>query len=404
MLLAILAVVLFCVEVTFIPLTIVTVGVVILQLVVPTVAGFANLHRRMAEQILGEPVPAPYRLVEGRGWLANLRAWMRDPARWRDVLWLLVAITLGWAMSITAVTLFLYIFWCLVYPFLWWVTPGTFEEVYGIIHINTLTESFIMYVFAAVSLLLWWFLTPALVRAKAHIDRALLSNRTAVLEQRVQSLAESRADTVDSSAAELRRIERDLHDGAQARLVALGMNLGMADELLTTDPEAAQQVLNEARETTSAALHELRSVVHSIHPPVLADRGLVGAVQALALDMAVPVLVTINLPGRPPTPVESAAYFAVAECLANVGKHSGAERAWVELGHTHGVLTIEVGDDGTGGADVEAGSGLRGVARRLDAFDGTMRVSSPVGGPTIVTMEVPCELSSERTTRSSGTA
>jgi signal transduction histidine kinase len=136
---------------------------------------------------------------------------------------------------------------------------------------------------------------------------------------------------------------------------------------------------------------------------VLADRGLAGAVQALALDMPIAVLVTTTLTGRPPAPVESAAYFAVAECLANVVRHSGARRAWVGLSHAAGVLRVEVGDDGAGGASLDAGTGLAGVARRLAAFDGTLTVSSPAGGPTVVSMEVPCALSSPRTSPSSGT-
>jgi signal transduction histidine kinase len=181
------------------------------------------------------------------------------------------------------------------------------------------------------------------------------------------------------------------------------MSLGMADDLLARDPEAARQLLEEARSTTTAALGDLRSVVRGIHPPVLADRGLAGALHALALDMPIPVLVTVDLPGRPPAPVESAAYFAAAECLANIGKHADAARAWIDVSHADGVLRLVVGDDGRGGADVEAGTGMRGVMRRLSTFDGTMTVSSPAGGPTVVTMEVPCALSSAKTTPSSGT-
>jgi signal transduction histidine kinase len=167
-------------------------------------------------------------------------------------------------------------------------------------------------------------------------------------------------------------------------------------------------LLAEARQTSSAALGDLRDVVHGIHPPVLADRGLVSALQALALDLALPVEVTGDMGStagdRLPAPVESAAYFAVAECLANVAKHSGAAHAWVELGLADGMLTVVVGDDGRGGADPGAGTGMRGVARRVAAFDGTMRVSSPAGGPTLVTLEVPCDSSSPRTWPSSGTA
>lgn len=335
--------------------------------------------------------------------LARLTTWAKDPARWRDLGWLLVAITLGWAMAIAAVVFFFYTLWCLVYPLLWWLVPGVFDEVYGLLRIDTWQESFVMYVPAAVSFLLWWFATPALVRARARVDRALLTDRAAQLRQRVQTLTETRADTVDASAAELRRIERDLHDGAQARLVSLGMSLGLADEILADDPEAAKRLLAEARETTTAALGDLRSVVRGIHPPVLADRGLGGAVEALALDMPLRVTVTLSLPQRLPAPVESAAYFAVAECLANIGKHSGAGRAWVRAGHADGVLSVEVGDNGVGGADLARGTGLRGIDRRLAAFDGTLSVSSPRGGPTVVSMEVPCAFSSPKTSPSSGT-
>jgi signal transduction histidine kinase len=217
-------------------------------------------------------------------------------------------------------------------------------------------------------------------------------------------LTESRAESIDHSATELRRIERDLHDGAQARLVAASMSLGLAEDLFATDPELAQRLVAEARSTTGAALGDLRSVVRGIHPPVLADRGLSGAVEALALDMAIPVTVEHDLDGRPPAPVESAVYFAIAECLANTGKHAHAAHGWVDLRHRDGVLTAVVGDDGRGGAEPDQGTGMRGVMRRLSAFDGTMRVSSPDRGPTVVTLEVPCALSSPKTTPSSGTA
>jgi signal transduction histidine kinase len=173
----------------------------------------------------------------------------------------------------------------------------------------------------------------------------------------------------------------------------------MAEAQFDSDPEAARRTVNDAREATSAAIADLRSVVRGIHPPVLADRGLDGAVRALALDMAVPVSVSGGLSGRPPLPIESAVYFAVAECLANAAKHAGHEQAWVELGHRDGVLRVVVGDDGHGGADPDSGTGMRGVMRRLAAFDGTMAVSSPVGGPTVVTLEVPCVLSDSSSPR-----
>jgi signal transduction histidine kinase len=174
--------------------------------------------------------------------------------------------------------------------------------------------------------------------------------------------------------------------------------------MLESDPEKARQLVSEARATTTAAIGDLRSVVRGIHPPVLADRGLGGAIEALALDMSIPVEVNARVAGRPPDPIESAVYFAVAECLANVGKHADAAHAWVELSREAEGLQVVVGDDGQGGADPRAGTGMRGVARRLAAFDGTMRVSSPTGGPTLVTLEVPCASSSPRTRPSSGKA
>ncbi len=186
----------------------------------------------------------------------------------------------------------------------------------------------------------------------------------------------------------MRRIERDLHDGAQARIASVGMNVGLAEKLIATDPEAAAALLREARETTMDALEDLRSVVRGIHPPVLADRGLAGAIEALALALPVPTSVAVAVP-RLPAPVESAAYFAVAECLANTVKHARAGRAWVTGRYDGDRLRITVGDDGRGGADA-GGSGLTGVARRLDAFDGDLRVLSPAGGPTLVELEVPC--------------
>jgi signal transduction histidine kinase len=217
----------------------------------------------------------------------------------------------------------------------------------------------------------------------------LSPSEQAQLAARVQQLTESRAETVDTQAAELRRIERDLHDGAQARLVSLGMSLGLAEERLEHDPAFARQLLAEARTANTQALAELRDLVRGIHPPVLADRGLVGAVEALALTGAVPIKVHTNLDGRLPAPVESAAYFAVAEALSNAIKHGGAGQIDIGLTRADSVLRLEVRDDGRGGAVVEGGSGLRGIERRLAAFDGCLELHSPPGGPTIVLMELP---------------
>ena len=217
------------------------------------------------------------------------------------------------------------------------------------------------------------------------------------LTSRVQRLSETRTVAVDTAAAELRRVERDLHDGAQARLVALGMSLRAAERLFETSPGAALALVGEAREMSSRALTELRDLVRGILPPVLADRGLGDAVRALALETPVATKLDIDLPGRLAEPVESAAYFAVAEVLANAAKHAQARMVEIHMLHNGEVLRIAVTDDGIGGADPAQGSGLRGVERRLGTFDGILAVNSPPGGPTIVVIEVPCALLSLKT-------
>ena len=217
------------------------------------------------------------------------------------------------------------------------------------------------------------------------------------LTNRVQRLSETRNDAVDTAAAELRRVERDLHDGAQARLVALGMSLRAAERLFATSPGAALAMIGEAREMSSRALTELRDLVRGIHPPVLADRGLGDAVRALALETPVNIKMDIDLPGRLAPPVESAAYFAVAEVMANAVKHAHARTVDIHMRYDGDALRIAMTDDGVGGADPAKGSGLRGVERRLGTFDGILAVNSPPGGPTIVVIEVPCALLSLKT-------
>jgi signal transduction histidine kinase len=230
-----------------------------------------------------------------------------------------------------------------------------------------------------------------------HLRPWLASGPDPELAGRVQRLTETRGHAVDAAASELRRIERDLHDGAQARLVALGMNLRAVERLLPASPQAALGLVAEARETSLRALNDLRDLVRGICPPVLADRGLGHAVRALALDTPLPTELDIDLPGRLSAPVESACYFAVAEALANAVKHSGARRVHVRIQHRSGTLRIEVADDGAGGADPARGTGLQGVERRLGTFDGILAVSSPPGGPTMIVMEVPCALAPPET-------
>jgi signal transduction histidine kinase len=209
------------------------------------------------------------------------------------------------------------------------------------------------------------------------------------LTQRIETLTTTRAGAVDQQEAELRRIERDLHDGAQARLVALGMSIGMAEQKMATDPEGAREMLVEARQGAGQALKELRDLARGIHPPVLADRGLEAAITALADASPLRVMVHAELDERPAAPVESAAYFVVAETLANAGKHSGAKRVDIRMIREGDTLSIEIADDGKGGADPN-GAGLSGLRRRVEALDGTLRVASPSGGPTLIRADMPC--------------
>ncbi|GAA4085471.1 sensor histidine kinase [Actinomadura miaoliensis] len=391
---------LFVLSVVSIALIPVGVGLVLAPLALTGVRLFADLQRVWAAEWSGVPVPSPYRPLPARGPLRRLRGMLADPATWRDLLWTLLNAPVGLLLNLLPLAM-------VVYGLEGVVVASWLGQVagYGWGPFWPLGDWGVVGV--AGCLVLGALLTQAGLRWGPHILKgyalfvqSLLAPTRGALQERVRRLTETRADTVDASAAELRRIERDLHDGAQARLVALSMNIGLAEELMKQNPEAAQELLAEARAASGQALTELRDLVRGIHPPVLAERGLDGAVQALALSLPLPVDVRIDVPGRAEAPVESAAYFAVAEMLANVVKHSGAQRAWVQIEHDGDRLLMLVGDDGTGGADPGRGSGMRGIERRLAAFDGTMAVTSPPGGPTVVTMELPCALSSPRTSPS----
>jgi signal transduction histidine kinase len=248
-----------------------------------------------------------------------------------------------------------------------------------------------------------WPLWPLLALVVALATHALVfppraGAREKELAERVGALTRSRRSVLEIQELELRRVERDLHDGAQARLVSLGISLGLAEQMMEADPAQARRLLTDARASAGAALSDLRNLVRGIHPPVLADRGLEGAVRALVVTVPIPVDVNVDLPpGGLPDPLESAVYFAVAESIANVVKHSHARRAWIRIEPIAETLCVVIGDDGCGGADPDRGTGLSGVAGRLAAFDGTLSVVSPHGGPTILRVEVPCEQSSQKT-------
>jgi signal transduction histidine kinase len=353
----------------------------------------AELQRRWAREWSGVTIAAPYRSLSAkqtnRLFLVFRRCrWvLGDPATWRDLLWTLVNVPVSVVLGLLPAFLLGAGAWIVACD--WWallVGPT-----------NAAPHGFLLQVLFLSMLPACVIAGPWLLRMQAAAASLLLAPTRKEMAARVGRLTESRWEAVDASAAELRRIERDLHDGAQARLVAVGMNIGFAEQMVKDNPDLALTLLAEARESSGQALSELRTLVRGIHPPALAERGLDGAVRALALSLPLPVDLHIELPGRPVAPVESAAYFAIAEVLANVVKHSGADRAWVQLEYDHGKLIAIVGDDGAGGAHPRAGGGLQGIDRRLSAFDGTVAVTSPAGGPTQVTMELPCELSSART-------
>jgi signal transduction histidine kinase len=351
----------------------------------------AGLQRRWALEWSGVTIATPYRSRSAKptnrlfGVFRRCRWVLGDPATWRDLLWTLVNVPVSAVLGLLPAFLLVAGTWTVVDDY------GTL--VYG----WTNPHDLLLQVFFLSMLPACVIAGPWLLKMHAAAASSLLAPTRKEMAARVGQLTESRWDAVDASAAELRRIERDLHDGAQARLVALGMNIGFAEQMVRDNPDLALTLLAEARASSGQALSELRALVRGIHPPALAERGLDGAVRALALSLPLPVDLHIELPGRPSAPVESAAYFAIAEALANVVKHSGANRAWVQLEYDHGRLVAIVGDNGAGGAHPRAGGGLQGIERRLNAFDGMVAVTSPAGGPTQVTMELPCELSLART-------
>ncbi len=367
-----------------------------------------GLTRRLAGRWCGTPVAAPYRPIPAAGadeldlsqrlerrlrWLAT------DPATWRDLLWLAVDACGGWILAAAPAGVIAYGLACVAVP----ATRFTIAPGSPLGSILVQGPAAIPLGIALVAAGLWS--APRLLRAYGWLVALMLAPaRRATLTSQVRHLAQTRSESIDTGAAQMRRIERDLHDGAQARLVAMGMTLDAAGQLIDDNPAAARALLAEARESSARALAELRDLVRGIHPPVLADRGLTDAIRALALDSPVRAQLTAELPGRAPAPVESAAYFAVSELLANVSKHADAGQVWIDIRHGAGMLRISVSDDGRGGADTGRGSGLAGLERRLAAFDGVLALSSPPGGPTVVNMEIPCALSSPKTSSCSETA
>ncbi len=347
----------------------------------------ANAERRRAGRLLGREIPEPYRPA-GDG-LAEGRRLLKSWTTWRDAAWMAVHGLTGLQAALVAVALWPAIPFTLSLPLWWWAAPEGSQSAF--ITLDSWPKALTMpFVQGAFDLLVLLWLVPRLVRWQARLAAALHGpTRRTSLSERVEELTETRAEALEAHGAELRRIERDLHDGTQAQLVAAALRLGLADRRFGTDPDAARTLFLEAREGIEEALTQLRTVIRGIYPPILSDRGLAGALRALAAGQPIPVELDVA-DGRAPAAVEAAAYFVVAEALTNIAKHSGARHGWVVLRRAPARLVISVRDDGKGGADPDRGSGLAGIRRRVAALDGTTRIDSPDGEGTTLEVELPC--------------
>jgi signal transduction histidine kinase len=326
--------------------------------------------------------------------VAGLRSWlttrMREQATWRELGYALLLGGLLWPVDALAVVVALLLPLSMLAAPLLMATVGDGREtkVFKQWTVTTWPAAFGVAVLGLALMAVGAYVLGVAAGSRAALTRLLIAPRDAGPDARVVELTRSRVRLVDAFEAERRRIERDLHDGAQQRLVALTMTLGLARLDAPPGPLAVQ--LAKAHDEAGSALAELRELIHGIHPKVLADYGLPAAVADAADRSAVPVDVDLELPGRLPPPVEAAAYFVVCESLANIARHSGASRAQVSGGHRGGRLWLRVRDDGHGGADATAGTGLTGLADRVSVLDGRLSLSSPPGGPTLLSVEFPC--------------
>ncbi|VVJ19468.1 Two-component system sensor histidine kinase [Amycolatopsis camponoti] len=338
-----------------------------------------RVDRRRAARKLGEAIPEPYR--DGSP--------LKDPATRRDLAWLAIHAATGLILGSLAFGLPLGAVQQVVTVLIWPVVPGGIEGSLGIM-VNSWPSAGLDFLVAA-GMAAATLLLPRAARWQARTAQKLLRPAPGVvLADRVAELTATRAAALEAHGAELRRIERDLHDGTQARIAAVVLQLGIAGQLYDRDPDTVRDLLVKAQDTATDALAELRTVVRSIYPPLLSERGLAGAVRALAERTPVPTAVTVEYETGRPAAVEAAAYFVVAEVLANVTKHADASQVDIVLGGTASLLRLEIRDDGRGGADERRGSGIAGIRRRAEAFDGTLTLTSPPGGPTVLRVELPC--------------
>ena len=370
------------------------IGILLVPVAVKALRSLAEWKRRMAHQWSGIRVESPYLPLPPaepgfRGRFDEAVRLVKDPGTWRDVAWLLMDLCVSPMLALFSMATVIGGLLGMAMPIIWEPFAKNWPDgsFYLFVPVNETTAPFmpipgLLVLLAGLLLAPWW------VKLHSRFVRWALgpTKRT-----RIAALSQTRRETRDSSAAELRRIERDLHDGTQARLVAMGMTINTAQAMMRSNPEAAEALLAEAKNASATALGELRDLVRGIHPPVLADRGLGDAVRALAADCAISAEVNIEIPERVGPALESAAYFAVSELLGNVVKHSGANRVDIDLRVENGELRISVTDDGRGGANPETGTGLRGIERRLAAFDGLLVIQSPICGPTSAHITLPVE-------------
>ncbi|MGZ4341091.1 MAG: sensor histidine kinase [Solirubrobacteraceae bacterium] len=358
-----------------------------------TFRGMATIDRRLAGWVRGKPIPGVYRHARDR---SRIRTVTTDPQTWKDFGWIVLNSIFGFVLATIAVTATVVVISYIVMPLWWWAIPHPHTQ-YGTLNLGiyTVTSTGWAFLTTAIGLVL----APLVVLlnhgfAAGHAATAafiLGPSERQRLNARVRELATTRADVVVAANEQLERIERDLHDGAQARLVALAMELGMAEEEMSDNPDAARETVRKARDEALNALGELRDLSRGLRPALLQDRGLGTALEDLAQRSALPVAVTLTgRIERTPETVQTAAYFVVAEALTNAAKHSEAGSARVSVERTDAGLAATIVDDGKGGANPN-GSGLAGLQKRLRALDGRLDVISPPGGPTVVRAEIPCE-------------
>jgi signal transduction histidine kinase len=343
------------------------------------IRAWCRMERAMASTVLGRPIPAPY--TQRTGYLAPIR----DRQTYLDGLWMFISFPLATIGFVVAVTVWAVVAGMLSAPIWLW-------SVHGVPFPGAVFWSIVAPILSPGAAVIAAWVVRGWAWAQASLAAYLLGpRRVEQLERRVETLAETRAGAVDAAVSELQRVERDLHDGAQARLVALAMDLGMAEQRLAqADPQTAAEHVAAARGQARAAMAELRDLVRGIAPSILGDRGLDAALTALVSGRNPPVELRVDVPAGPVGPAETAAYFVVAEALTNARKHARASRISVHVWSVGGRLIAEVVDDGVGGADPQAGSGLAGLRKRVAALDGVFVVRSPAGGPTTVRAELPC--------------